>query len=122
MKFTLIKNQKGKRYLYEVKDEAGNVFSHRTSTRDYVACTANGEFYFGRLDLIGKGQHGTTLSIAYGYLNNPEESYKKALSRLAPSFRAKWQAENPYGEWKARVQKWAKNRLADIENIAYLQH
>jgi hypothetical protein len=26
-----------------------------------VACTADGNFYFGRLDLIGKGDHGRAL-------------------------------------------------------------
>ena len=53
-KYILTKTQKGKKYLYEVKDENGNVVSKRTSTRDYVACSVSGEFYFGRLDLVGK--------------------------------------------------------------------
>lgn len=57
-KYILTKTQKGKKYLYEVKDENGNVVSKRTSTRDYVACSVSGEFYFGRLDLVGKGTHG----------------------------------------------------------------
>lgn len=54
-KYILSKKVKGKKYQYTVTDEKGNVISTRTSARDYVACTANGEFYFGRLDLIGKG-------------------------------------------------------------------
>lgn len=54
-KYILSKKAKGKKYQYTVTDEKGNVISTRTSARDYVACTANGEFYFGRLDLIGKG-------------------------------------------------------------------
>ena len=57
-KYILSKKAKGKKYQYTVTDEKGNVVSTRTSARDYVACTANGEFYFGRLDLIGKGDHG----------------------------------------------------------------
>lgn len=56
-KYILSKKAKGKKYQYTVTDEKGNVISTRTSARDYVACTANGEFYFGRLDLIGKGDH-----------------------------------------------------------------
>lgn len=54
-KYILTKTQKGKKYLYEVKGENGNVVSKRTSTRDYVACSVSGEFYFGRLDLVGNG-------------------------------------------------------------------
>lgn len=45
-KYILTKTQKGKKYLYEVKDENGNVVSKRTSTRDYVACTANGDLEY----------------------------------------------------------------------------
>lgn len=63
-KYILTKTQKGKKYLYEVKDENGNVVSKRTSTRDYVACSVSGEFYFGRLDLVGKGDYGKRLAGA----------------------------------------------------------
>jgi hypothetical protein len=69
--YKLNKETKGKKHLYTVTDESGNVISTRTSARDYVACTINGEFYFGRLDLIGKGdhgraiRHGRTTPIAY---------------------------------------------------------
>ena len=33
----------------------------RISTRDYVAATKQGEFYFDRVDLIGEGIHGAML-------------------------------------------------------------
>lgn len=59
--FKLNKTVKGKKFEYTVTDEKGNIISKRSSARDYVACTANGEFYFGRLDLIGKGDHGRSL-------------------------------------------------------------
>lgn len=71
-KYILSKKAKGKKYQYTVTDEKGNVISTRTSARDYVACTANGEFYFGRLDLIGKGDHGKGLSRTTEILANPE--------------------------------------------------
>lgn len=77
-KYILSKKAKGKKYQYTVTDEKGNVISTRTSARDYVACTANGEFYFGRLDLIGKGDHGKGLSRTTEILANPERAYKKA--------------------------------------------
>jgi hypothetical protein len=47
------------RFLYEVKDASGNVISQRFSNNpNYVAATISGSFYFGRIDLIGKGDHG----------------------------------------------------------------
>jgi len=52
--------KKGK-FLYIVKDEQGNIISKRQSFRKYVAATINGQYYFGRLDLIGKGDHGKQL-------------------------------------------------------------
>ena len=76
-KYILSKQVKGKKYLYTVKDENGNVVSTRTSARNYVACTADGSFYFGRLDLIGKGDHGKRLSHTAAILANPEKEYKK---------------------------------------------
>jgi hypothetical protein len=54
---------KAARYHYTVTDEAGNIISERKSNRQYVACTIYGEFYFGRLDLIGKGDHGRRLKF-----------------------------------------------------------
>jgi hypothetical protein len=50
-------NNKAAKYYYTVIDETGKVISERSSNREYVACTIDGSFYFGRLDLIGKGDH-----------------------------------------------------------------
>ena len=59
---TELKNGK---FLYEVKDESNTIISKRTSTRGhYIACTIDGQFYFGRVDLIGKGMHGRLLNQA----------------------------------------------------------
>ena len=88
-KYILTKTQKGKKYLYEVKDENGNVVSKRTSTRDYVACSVSGEFYFGRLDLVGKGDYGKRLAGAQKranystsvYMADPE-TIKKKVSEI----------------------------------------
>jgi hypothetical protein len=49
-KLNVTKNKSGK-FHYTVTDEKGNVISERKSNREYVACTANGSYYFGRLDL-----------------------------------------------------------------------
>jgi len=61
MKYTLnVKETKNKaaQFHYTVTDENGNIISERKSNRVYVACTIYGAYYFGRLDLIGKGEHG----------------------------------------------------------------
>ena len=61
-KYILVKKVKGKKYEYQVIDaDSKAIVSKRTSAREYVACTADGSFYFGRLDLIGKGDHGKQL-------------------------------------------------------------
>lgn len=63
---TETKNKAGK-FHYTVVDETGNVISQRRSNREYVACTIYGSFYFGRLDLVGKGDHGTRLKYESGF-------------------------------------------------------
>lgn len=111
-KYILSKKAKGKKYQYTVTDEKGNVVSTRTSTRDYVACTANGEFYFGRVDLIGKGDHGKWLSYTTEILANPERAYKKQAAYFIPFYRR---------EWIARHVNWATERQKELNAIAYLQ-
>lgn len=120
-KYILSKKAKGKKYQYTVTDEKGNVISTRTSARDYVACTANGEFYFGRLDLIGKGDHGKGLSHATEILANPEKAYKKQIAYFTPDYRSTWIAENPAEQWIARNVEYATKEKERLNAIAYLQ-
>lgn len=74
-KYILSKKAKGKKYQYTVTDEKGNVISTRTSARDYVACSVSGEFYFGRLDLVGKGDYGKRLAGAQKRANYSTSVY-----------------------------------------------
>lgn len=70
----LIKNETGRKngkFNYKVIDENGTVISERNSNRDYIACTKKGHYYFGRLDLIGKGDHGVCLKS--WALNRPND-------------------------------------------------
>lgn len=120
-KYILSKKAKGKKYQYTVTDEKGNVISTRTSARDYVACTANGKFYFGRLDLIGKGDHGKRLSHATEILANPEKAYKKQIAYFTPDYRSTWIAENPAEQWIARNVEYATKEKERLNAIAYLQ-
>jgi hypothetical protein len=94
MKYTLKKTETGKKdakYLYEVIDEAGNIISSRRSNREYVACTVYGDYYFGRLDLIGQGDHGRGLKT--------------------------WKAQTPDEYITAET---IETRLFALTNIAYL--
>ena len=120
-KYILSKKAKGKKYQYTVTDEKGNVISTRTSAREYVACTADGSFYFGRLDLIGKGDHGKRLSHMAAILANPEAEYKKQVAYFTPDYRSKWIAENPAEQWIARNVEYAKKEKERLDAIAYLQ-
>lgn len=66
--FTLTKKETGRKsakFQYEIIDNrTGAIVTNRNSNRDYVACTSNGEFFFGRLDLINKGDHKRTVDVA----------------------------------------------------------
>lgn len=100
-KYILVKKVKGKKYEYQVIDvDSKAIVSKRTSAREYVACTADGSFYFGRLDLIGKGDHGKRLSHATEILANPEKAYKKQIAYFTPDYRSTWIAENPAGIYR----------------------
>jgi len=73
-------NKKAGKFLYQVIDENGTVLSSRTSNREYVACTVNGAYYFGRADLIGKGDHGRAINDAKKY---DKQSSLTTLSTIA---------------------------------------
>ncbi|WP_440452175.1 hypothetical protein [Ruminococcus intestinalis] len=85
-KFKLTRKQKGDKFVYTVTDERNNVISTRTSKRDYVACTANGDFYFGRLDLIGKGDHGKGISFCRSVMENPGRESEKYIEYIKERF------------------------------------
>jgi len=54
---------KAARFHYTVTDETGAVISERRSNRKYVACTVNGENYFGRIDLAMKHQSAMAVKL-----------------------------------------------------------
>lgn len=57
-------------YRYEVVNkETGEIRSSRCSKRDYVAATLEGDYYFGRLDLIGGGDYGRSIKHAVANYN-----------------------------------------------------
>jgi len=71
--YRLVKKEtarKTAKFTYEVIDRLGNVVSTRQSDRHYEAATANGSHYFGRRDLVGKGDHGNVIKMAQGWGRN----------------------------------------------------
>lgn len=107
-KFKLTKTQKGDKFVYTVTDERGNVISTRTSKRNYVACTANGDFYFGRLDLIGKGDHGKGISFYRSVMEDPGRESEKYIEYIKERFP---------GE---KYIEYIKKRFSDLNTIVYL--
>ena len=66
MKYTLkrlLTNNKAARFHYKVFNEKGELLTERKSNREYIACTIDGRYFFGRIDLIGKGAHGYNVKI-----------------------------------------------------------
>lgn len=121
-KYILVKKEKGKKFEYQViHAESKAIVSKRTSARDYVACVADGSYYFGRLDLIGKGNHGKQLSWVNKILSNPEKAYKEMAANWVPEYRKQWIAENPAEQWIARNVQSAKEEKERLTTIAYLQ-
>lgn len=105
--FTLTKNQlKNGKFQYIVTDQNGNVISTRTSLNHYVACTANGGFYFGRLDLIGKSKHGSFLTHTEAELKTTPEQYNARKFKV--------------GTFDDMIEN-AKKCLETLNSIAYLQ-
>lgn len=109
-KYILTKTPKGKKYLYEVKDESGNVISKRMSTRDYVACSINGEFYFGRLDLVGKGDYLQKMTRAQTMANYSEYMYISQRTKALEEARKCIAIEKSIGH----TQEWMKEYITSF--------
>lgn len=119
-KFKLTRTQKGDKFIYTVTDERNAVISTRTSKRDYVACTVNGEHYFGRHDLIGKGNHGKELSYWSTVINNPDLEYRKFIFGFASIHRSDIMKEYQKDKWIEIMLQYAKERLSSLNTVIYL--
>lgn len=100
LKVTETKNKAGK-FHYQVIDENGTIISERKSNREYAACTINGAFYWGRIDLIGKGDYKNILAYAE----------KRSKYTELPS---NWSNGN-----LDEIIKDAKKDIYNLTNIAY---
>ena len=107
LKVTETKNKAGK-FHYQVIDENGTIISERKSNREYAACTAGGGYYFGRLDLIGKGEHGMVIRHTNKKLTMtkyPFQTFPKGIDNSEEAL--KW------------LHQIAKQSLVNLNNIAY---
>ena len=123
--YKLTATPKGNKTLYQVIDETGKVISKRTSTRKYVACTIDGSYYFGRLDLIGKGEHGQTLARIQDNKDTSREKYESILKdtrreweRMCRMHLQTWstyrQKDEPIKEWQI---KHLEENYSDVPEI-----
>lgn len=119
---------KNGKYLYQVVDEKGNVMSQRISARDYVACTLNGEMFFGRLDLIGKGEHAKMLARINEYANSSKASYCKVVNERVKAaqmdlacHRQYDKGDVPEGHWFYKIQEECKAKEGVSSMIEYYE-
>lgn len=105
--FKLNVTEKKGKFHYTVTDQNNNIISERKSTRNYVACTADGTYYFGRLDLIGKGEHGSRLNNCESMMRLTEEEFNKKYKNSI------------YYDFQRDVES-AKNTIERLNSIAYL--
>jgi hypothetical protein len=106
--FKLNVTEKNGKFHYQVTDQKGNVISERKSNRKYVACTASGSHYFGRLDLIGKGDHGSCL-------NNCEKIAKMTEEQFYNHYKSAFFSGKYHEEIESK-----KECIKRLNSIAYL--
>ncbi|MCD8286214.1 MAG: hypothetical protein LUD50_03190 [Clostridia bacterium] len=56
-------------FLYSVLDESGNVIKTRKTGHEYVACCVFDNLFFGKVSLIGKGEHARRIAYAKHVIN-----------------------------------------------------
>jgi len=129
--YILQKNQQGRdKWLYTIVDNENNIVAKRTSKRDYVAATIDGQFFFGRRDLVGYGDHGKALIWARKQMHATTGTYLEEIHSSR-----KWAAKNGYNpdEYVARLkermgspEEWVEKMhaagrdLLDRMQVAYL--
>lgn len=120
-KYILTKTPIGEKFLYEIKNNKGKVLSKHLYKRNFVAATVDGSFFFGRLDLVGKGEHGRRLRIANSLLTHPKECYESYVRFFPKDMRDKVRKTTPFEGWEKDRQKWARGTLERMQVITINQ-
>lgn len=107
--------------LYTVVNEQGVVISTTKDKRDFVACTIKGHYFFGRKDLIGKGEHGKQLKYWKAVLANPEQAYESFIRGYYKGVREKIRKDYYYEKWLEESTKRAPELVEVFGTIAYLE-
>lgn len=119
--YVLHKTPVKKGFFYEVKDQNGKVISSRTSKNEYVACSIDGRFYFGRLDLVGKGDHGRAVknnhSVEVAYLS-PTSAQEPEVDVLSEAKQADAWWDGLAGEQKKTIVKKVFDAELELKEIA----
>ena len=115
-KYYLTKTSSGSKFLYQIKErKTGKVVASRFFKDDkYVAATSDGDFFFGRLDLVGKGMHGKLIKRFGAILENPRKVYEE----MVPIGERKGY---PFEKWVSQFGgEYAQKRFNELNEIAYL--
>lgn len=122
-KYTLTKKELNNGYkLYAVMNVEGEILSTRKSKRDYVACTINGGFYFGRINLVNKNGRARAkrLQNAYDLLADPRKRYESLLKLQKTAYVKPMKEDMPYEKWAEKYIKLANQEIHDLQ-LAYLE-
>lgn len=123
MEYTLKATElKSGKTLYQVINENGVIVAKRTSTRKYVACTIDGGFFFGRIDLVGKGEHGQMINRIKEYeFNSTIEAYNQFVTMRVRETRActrlhleTWLKFTPIEKQNASMSPWMHEHLVEF--------
>lgn len=123
MKYTLnAKELKNGKTIYQVMDENGVIVAKRTSVRKYVACTIDCSFFFGRVDLVGKGEHGAMLNRIEEYkYNSTIDVFGKYVDKMVRETRLAtrthlncWLEFTPIEKQNAPMSPWMYEHLVEF--------
>lgn len=96
------------KFHYVVTDANGSIISQRKSNREYVACVADGSYYFGRLDLINNGSHARELNSCIAKAKWTKSDFD-SCSYLMQFYTYEQFIDN------------SKNRVIELNTIAYIK-
>lgn len=108
--------------LYTVINEQGVVISTTKDKRDFVACTINGDFYFGRTNLVNKNGRARAkrLQNAYDLLADPRKRYESLLKLQKTAYIKPMKEDMSYEKWAEKYIKLANQEIHDLQ-LAYLE-
>lgn len=95
----------------------------RTSNREYVASTKDGAFFFGRPDLIGKGNYQKYLESAKQWVSRSADDYRQILLDSYDRLRKDYQmyASDDYPKKLTRLYPGAYPTIEEAKSHCQVQ-